>query len=188
VILKKIKITILLSAFSIALATNWNTAFAAERDGPVLTCPGPTLAPTRDDIPDRESAPIYLRTNEFDAGDAVAAEARGNVELLRADQLLKTETLRYDPATETVTMPGKVHYKDSVLHISGSSAHYSFLNEGGRFTEADYGLTGSSAKGSAEEVIVDSANHSLLRQLRFTTCPGEDPEWMLTAKELDRDH
>jgi len=187
VILKKIKTTILLSAFTITLATSWNTAFAAEGDGPVLACPGPTLAPTRDDIPDRESAPIYLRTNEFDAGNAEAAEARGNVELSRADQLLITEVLRYDPATETVTMPGKVHYEDSVLHISGSSAHYSFLNEGGRFTDADYGLTGSSAKGSAAELIVDSANHSLLRQLRFTTCPGEDPEWILTAKELELD-
>jgi len=187
VILKKTKNKILLSVLITVLTSSWSTAFAAAEDGPVIACPGPTLAPTRADIPDRESAPIYLKTREFDAGNAEAAEARGNVELTRADQLLKTEVLRYDPATETINMPGKVHYEDAVLHISGSSANYSFLSEGGRFTDADYGLTGSSAKGSAAEVIVDSANHSFLRQLRFTTCPGEEPEWILTAGELELD-
>ncbi len=187
VILKKTKIKILLSVLITVLTSSWSTAFAAAEDGPVIACPGPTLAPTRADIPDRKSAPIYLKTREFDAGRAEAAEARGNVELTRADQLLKTEVLRYDPATETISMPGKVYYEDAVLHISGSSANYSFLSEGGRFTDADYGLTGSSAKGSAAEVIVDSANHSFLRQLRFTTCPGEEPEWILTAGELELD-
>jgi len=202
VILKKIKITILMSALAIVLTTSWNTAFAAAGekvrpgptdreagldDGPAVACPGPSLATMRTEIPDRESAPITLRTNEFDAGDAQAAEARGHVELRRADQLLKTGLLRYDPATETVIMPGKLHYEDSVLHISGSSANYSFLTESGLFTDVDYGLTGSSANGTAKEVIVDSANHSLLRQLRFTTCPGEEPEWVLTADELQLD-
>jgi LPS-assembly protein len=71
------------------------------------------------------------------------------------------------------------------MHISGTSAEYSFLNEHGRFTEVDYGLVGSSAKGSAAEIMVDSGNHSLLRELQFTTCPGEEPEWVLTAKELE---
>ena len=170
-----------------ALAGNCYTAFAATDDKAVIACPGPTLAPLRNDVPDRESAPISLRTIEFNAGDAETAEARGNVELRRADQLLQTELLRYNPETKTVSMPGKVNYEDSVLHISGSSAIYSFLTEGGRFTDADYGLSGSSAKGTASEVIVESANHSLLRQLRFTTCPGEEPEWILTADELDLD-
>ena len=168
-----------------ALVSNCHTAFAASENDVLIACPGPTLAPIRNNKPDRESAPISLRTTEFDAGDAETAEARGNVELRRADQLLQTEVLRYDPVTETISMPGKVRYEDSVLHISGSSANYSFLNEGGRFTDADYGLSGSSARGTAAEVIVESANHSLLRQLRFTTCPGEEPEWILTADELD---
>ena len=183
----KTRFPILLSALTMALAGNCYTAFAATGDEALIACPGPTLAPIRNKMPDRESAPISLRTNAFSAGDAETAEARGNVELHRADQLLQTEVLRYNPETETVSMPGKVYYEDSVLHIGGSSATYSFLNEGGRFTDADYGLSGSSAKGTATEVIIESANHSLLRQLRFTTCPGEDPEWILTADELKLD-
>ncbi len=138
-------------------------------------------------VPDRESSPILLKSRQFDAEKTGIAEAREQVELRRADQLLTTELLRYDPESETVTMPGKVFYEDSVMHISGTSAQYNFLSEHGRFLKVDYGLTGSSAKGSATEVTLDSNNHSLLRELQFTTCPGENPEWVLTAKELKLD-
>ena len=138
-------------------------------------------------VPDRESSPILLKSRQFDAEKTGIAEAREQVELRRADQLLTTELLRYDPESETVTMPGKVFYEDSVMHISGTSAQYNFLSENGRFLEVDYGLTGSSAKGSATEITLDSNNHSLLRELQFTTCPGGNPEWVLTAKELKLD-
>lgn len=139
----------------------------------------------RNATPDRDAFPITLRASEFDAGDAQVAEARGNVDLRHADQSLTTEVLRYDPKTQTITMPGAVQYEDSVLYISGASGHYNFLTESGRFIDVNYGLVGSSANGSADEVLIDSGNHSVLRQLRFTTCPGDNPEWVLTADELE---
>ena len=182
-----IRTSILLSTLSVVLVSIQGTAFAAEAATPILACPGPSLAPMLKKAPDRKTAPISLRSWQFDAGKMGAAEAREQVELRRADQLLTTELLRYDPESKTVTMPGDVSYKDSVIHISGSSAQYSLLNESGRFTEVDYGLTGSSAKGSAREILVDSGNHSILRELQFTTCPDEKPEWLLTAKELELD-
>ena len=167
------------------LACSWNTAFAAAGDDPVVACPGPSLAPMRNATPDRDAFPITLRASEFNAGDTQLAEARGNVDLRHADQSLTTEVLRYDPETETITMPGAVQYEDSVLYISGASGHYNFLTESGRFIDVNYGLVGSSANGSADEVLIDSGNHSVLRQLRFTTCPGDNPEWVLTADELE---
>lgn len=139
----------------------------------------------RNATPDRDAFPITLRASEFNAGDTQLAEARGNVDLRHADQSLTTEILRYDPKTQTITMPGAVQYEDSVLYISGASGHYNFLTESGRFIDVNYGLVGSSANGSADEVLIDSGNHSVLRQLRFTTCPGDNPEWVLTADELE---
>jgi LPS-assembly protein len=180
-----IRKSILLSAICLVLLSLQGAAFATDVSSPVLTCPGPSLAPRFKNVPDRENSPISLKSRYFDAGNTSVAEARDSVELSRADQLLTTELLRYDPESKTVTMPGKMSYKDSVMYMSGTNAQYSFLDESGRFTDVDYGLTGSSAKGSASEVLVDSGNHSLLRQLQFTTCPGEKPEWLLTAKELE---
>ena len=161
VIPAKTRIPILPLTLAVMLAAGWSTAFAADGDGQEMTCPGPNLAPARNKTPDRKSSPITLNSREFDAGDAETAEARGKVELRRADQLITTEVLRYNPETETVTMPGKVQYKDSVLHISGASAYYNFITEDGRFEDIDYGITGSSAKGSAAEMEIDSGNHSV---------------------------
>jgi LPS-assembly protein len=162
-------------------------AFAAETENPVLACPGPSLAPMFKKVPNRDTKPVSLQSWQFDAAKTGTAEARDQVELRRADQFLSTEILMYDPESKTVTMPGAVAYKDSILHIAGSSAEYSFLDESGRFTDVDYGLTGSSAKGSAKEILIDSGNQSFLRQLQFTTCPGGKPEWLLTANELELD-
>ena len=162
-------------------------AIAAGTDVPELACPGPSLAPMVKNVPDRSTSPISVKTRQFDARKMGMAEAREDVELRRADQLLTTELLQYDTQTETITMPGRVSYEDSAMYINGTSAEYSFLDESGSFLEVDYGLVGSSAKGSATEVTVSSGNHSVLHGLQFTTCPGDTPEWLLKAKELELD-
>jgi LPS-assembly protein len=185
VIPTKIKIPNLLSAIVLILMSAPAVSSAADGDGPKIACPGPSLAPLLKDIPDREAAHISLKSRSFSASPKVKAEALGQVELRRADQLLLTEILRYNPLTETVTMPGQVIYEDSVLHVTGHAAQYRFLDDNGHFSNIDYGLTGSSANGVAEEIQLNSKTHSILRQLQFTTCPGEEPEWLLTAKELE---
>lgn len=129
---------------------------------------------------------IYAQ--ELDAGRINQGEARGHVELYRADQYMATELVLYDPTLETVTMPGEVSYKDQQVWIRGTGAEYSFLEESGKFSLIDYGLTGSSANGSAEYVELDGGHTSRLHQLLYTTCPGEDPDWELSARELELKH
>jgi LPS-assembly protein len=178
---------ILLSAMAILMLAGQTPAFAASPENTLIECPGPSLAPKLRNMPDRESARISLKSRSFTASPDADAEALGQVELRRADQLLLTEILRYNPQSETVTIPGHLSYTDSVLHISGSDAQYSFLDENGHFSNVDYGLTGSSANGTAAEILVSSNTQSVLRDLYFSTCPGEDPEWVLTADELELD-
>ena len=146
----KFRTSSLLSAICLVLVCFQHAAFAAEP-----ACPGPSLAPRFKNAPDRENSPILLKTRYFDASKTSVAEAREHVELSRADQILTTDLLRYDPENKTMTMPGKLSYKDSVMYMSGSSAQYSFLTESGRFTQVNYGLTGSSANGTANEILVD---------------------------------
>jgi LPS-assembly protein len=184
---KNFRTSILLSVFSLVLVSFQGITLAADNDSQGLACPGPSLAPRMENVPDRKSAPITVMTRQFDARKDGLAEAREQVELQRADQLLTTQLLQYDPESEIVTIPGKLFYQDSIMHISGSGAYYNFIDENGYFEDVDYGLMGSSAKGSASDVSVDSGNHSILRDLQFTTCPGDKPEWLLSAKHLELD-
>jgi LPS-assembly protein len=182
--IRTVKLTPLLLMLLVGI---YVSAEADEKAAPELACPGPSLAPMIKDPPDRSQAPISVKTREFDASSAGAAEARKQVELSRADQLLTTDILQYDPDAKVVTIPGRLFYEDSILHIAGSSANYDFLQESGYFKDVEYGLVGSSAKGSADDISVKAGNHTVMNGIRFTTCPGNDPEWLLSAKQLDLD-
>ena len=155
---------------------------------PAASCPQPAIATMLPPTPDRTDAPVIVYARELDASNINQGEARGNVEMYRADQYLATETILYDPSLEAITIPGELAYEDQQVWIKGASAEYSFRDESGTFSLIDYGLTGSSANGSAEFVEMDGGHTSRLHQLLYTTCPGEKPDWELSARELELRH
>jgi len=166
-----------------------SAAYAQDATGTQATaCPQPAMATMLPPAPDRTDASVILYAQELDASRAEQGEARGNVELYRADQYLKAERILYAPQTETVTMPGEVSYTDQQVWIKGTEAHYSFQEETGRFSFIDYGLVGSSANGSAEFIELEGGHTSRLHQLLYTTCPGDKPDWELSARELELRH
>ena len=151
-------------------------------------CPDLTLGPAIAQTPDRSRAPIVIYAKELDAGKETLGEARGDVELFRADQHIKTDRILYDPATEVVTVPGRIDYQDQQVWFRGQQASYSFLEESGWFSGIDYGLTGSVANGSAERAELAGGNTSILHRLDYTTCPSDKPDWQLFARELELRH
>jgi LPS-assembly protein len=157
-------------------------------DGPPLSCPDRNLGPAMPPAPDRSNAPIVVYARELDAAKSTEGEARGQVELFRLDQHLATEKVIFHPVEETVTLPGKVDYEDSQVWISGQDGHYRFAEESGRFSMIDYGLTGSSARGTAELIELTGGHTSRLHSLDYTTCPGGDPDWSLYARQLELQH
>jgi LPS-assembly protein len=148
------------------------------------SCPDRLLGAVMPPAPDRSGAPIVIYAREMEAGSETEGEASGNVELFRADQHLTTERILFDPVKETVTVPGPLQYEDQQLWLRGAEANYNFLEETGRFSKINYGLTGSSANGSAASAELVGGNTSVLRQLDYTTCPGDEPDWQIYARQL----
>jgi LPS-assembly protein len=155
---------------------------------PALSCPQPAIAQMLPPAPDRSNAPMVVYARSLNAGKLEQGVAEGEVELFRADQYLKTEQIFYHPQTQVVTAPASVEYHDQQIWLRGDDAHYDFLQESGHFANIDYGLTGSSANGSAEFIELIGGQSSRLYRLQYTTCPGESPSWMLSASELQLDH
>jgi len=153
-----------------------------------MSCPQPAIGPVMPPAPDRSGAPIVVYARQLDASNDKKAEARGHVELYRADQYLATEQLVYHPQSKEITLPVAVAYKDQQVWVNGQSAHYNFESESGGFSLIDYGLTGSSANGSAESIEIIGGHTSLLHQMVYTTCPGDRPDWELSATKLDLQH
>ncbi len=138
--------------------------------------------------PDRSDAPIIMYATQLDASNLDLARASGHVELFRADQHLTTEQILYDPANKEITMPVAVSYEDQQVWVRGEKAHYNFEDESGKFLQIDYGLTGSSANGSAEWIELIGGHTSQLHRIVYTTCPSEQPDWELSASKLELQH
>jgi LPS-assembly protein len=79
-------------------------------------------------------------------------------------------------------------YRDAQIYASASSAEFEFINNGGELNEVQFNLVGTTATGTAQQMTLDSNNRSFLRSLDFTTCPGENPEWLLNANEVEFRH
>jgi LPS-assembly protein len=159
------------------------------RPGPVpYSCPDPNLGPAIPPAPDRSRAPIIIYANELDASKTREGEARGEVELFRLDQHLATEQVLFDPVKEIVTLPGAVAYQDTQVWLKGEEGHYNFTEESGQFSLIDYGLIASSANGSADSIELIGGHTSKLHSIVYTSCPGEQPDWQIYARELELKH
>ncbi len=151
-------------------------------------CPLPALAPQLDQMPDRTDAPIIALAQTLNAGAESEAELAGRVEISRADQLLSTSLLQYDPNTERARLPAPLRYSDAQLQLQASNGRYGFLEQSGDFYDVRYGFTGSSAQGGADTVHLSEGRRSELTGIWFTTCAGDQPDWMLSARELELQH
>jgi len=152
------------------------------------TCPGFELGPAIAKAPDREGAPILIKARELSAQREGEGEASGNVELFRADQHIATERLLVDNVNQLITVPGAIRYDDQQVWFEGSEARYSLSEESGYFSLVNFGLTGSSAHGSAEWAELEGGHTSRMHVLNYTTCPGDRPDWQIEMKELELRH
>ena len=153
-----------------------------------ISCPDFSLGPAIPPAPDRSQAPVIIYAQELDASKKQEGEARGAVELYRLDQHIATEQVLFDPVNEIVTLPGAVAYEDQQVWVKGEQGHYNFTEESGEFSLIDYGLTGSSANGNADFVELIGGHTTKFHAMDYTTCPGDEPDWQLFARELELKH
>jgi LPS-assembly protein len=178
----------LLFAGALFLLVTTASAPAAERDAVPVACPNPAIAPVLATPPRRSAAPVTLMARRFDARLSQSAEASGEVELRRADQVMTTDVLRFLPDSRQVEIPGPMIYRDAQIMASADHASFNLANDTGELARVDYSLVGSTANGSAGELLLNTGQYSYLKQLAFTTCPGDDPQWLMTASELELRH
>ena len=84
-------------------------------------CPGPVLATSIAEEPDRTGIPIYLDARRFTGGPEQLAEASGDVVLTRADQRLETQLLQFNPVNSELTLPQPLIYRDLRVELQADS-------------------------------------------------------------------
>ena len=169
----------------ISLTLGWSGAVSAQQ-GSTSGCPVPALRQLPDsNPPSRTDAPIWADSDTltFVADDGALLE--GDVKLERADQVLTTETLLYNQREERVTVPAPLTYQDQMLRIEAADGEFSLARDQGRFDSVLYQLTGGAGNGMAQQIQVYGPDQAQLTQFTYTTCDPQQPDWLLSAGELN---
>jgi len=115
-----------------------------------------------------------------------SAEYSGAVEIKLPPQ--GTITAQSARMTEgNVDVLGSVNFIGPDVLVYGEDAHYDATAETIDFSSAGFDLPKRPARGSAQQIRVDSNSRVSLNQVLFTTCPPENVAWEISAREIDFD-
>ncbi len=139
--------------------------------------------------PNRVGQPVYVNADEIDLERFGQSEFIGSVLLERADQQVETGRLLYDRSIGEVVLPEALSYRDQDYVVRAQNAAYVIADGSASFNEVEFEVVGSTANGRAQSVLLESGGIARLTSIDFTTCPGDEPAWELSAArvKLDRE-
>jgi LPS-assembly protein len=124
--------------------------------------------------------------------DDAALDADGNAVLngrvrVRQDaRSVTSDSVNYDEKTGRVAVKGAVDFEDPKLRVRSDSGHYD-INGAASFDQANFQLMDRNGRGFAKDINVLPDGKVKLDQVRYTTCPVGNEDWMLQASSLNLD-
>lgn len=141
--------------------------------------------------------PVYPEQNDelpiqFTADKAeVTAEGvstfEGSVIVRQGYRELEASNVRYDERTGKIEVAGRATYREPAFEISGTDGDYDAKTGEAQFFDAEYVVPSRPARGEARRVVASSQGTVTLKDIKYTTCMNENPEWQLHAEKLDLD-
>jgi LPS-assembly protein len=166
-------------------------ASAAELGGDYKTL----LCPQSLNIPDRpyvdaelEAGDTHMTADEADLIEGGVSTLTGNAEVTRDSQQVTADVIEYNQPAETADLDGNINYWDEALFLKSNEAFLQFDNGVGDFTNADFVLKDSRARGTADKMVLEVGVRSELEEVEYTTCDPDDEFWKLSADKIELDH
>ncbi|MEZ5484363.1 MAG: LPS assembly protein LptD [Lysobacteraceae bacterium] len=152
-----------------------------------LCSPGPLTA-LFEPLPDaglpRESAPADIHAQRFNVGNQSEYHAEGDVELRRADQQLRAESLFYDTGGRSYRAEGDVRYQDKALLLTASRIEGELDADRTDVEDIRYQLVEARGNGEAARATM-RGQVSQLEQVSYSTCDPRNPHWRISADEIE---
>ena len=153
--------------------------------GPVVpaeeVCPRPGPFP---DFRPPEDAKLEITTDSAEVSREGESVFSGNVRVSRGNQVLETEGARYDPVTGRVTVDSGVRFSQPGLEVEAETLEFQPATGEARLGGGRFELPHGMARGTAEEIRARERGRVDMDAVSYTTCPGDDPDWMLEIDEL----
>ena len=147
----------------------------------------PPLPQTPADMLASSSNEIDLQADSAQASNDSVYTLEGNAVVLYGPQRLEANSITYRQEENELTAEGEIRFMAPGLIINGEDATLYPDVEQGSLKNITYSLTDTHGRGSADTLNLTDRNHQQLTQATYTTCPPENHDWLLSAKEVDLD-
>ncbi|MGO9993697.1 MAG: LPS-assembly protein LptD [Steroidobacteraceae bacterium] len=129
---------------------------------------------------------IHIDSDYFTADAAGHALASGHVKVSQDARTMSADSMTYDYNTGKATVKGAVDFEDPKLRLKSDDGTYDTLG-GADFDRANFQILDRNGRGFARQMAVHPDGKVELEQVRYTTCPVGNQDWMLQASSLNLD-
>jgi LPS-assembly protein len=131
-----------------------------------------------------EAQDIHFEADGFEGKREGEVLLKGDVVITQGERRIKTRDAIYDTQSQSFQVDNSVEYADPDLKVSGTGAH---IEQQGKatFEGAQFELPARNARGSADRISATSEGRLSLDEVRYTTCPVGNEDWILRASDID---
>ncbi len=144
----------------------------------------PTAMPGKRSITSIDpDTPIHIDSAGFEGTRAGDWDLKGDVTITQGERQLKTRDATYNPESQTFTTQNSAEYIDPTLKVRGSGAQFDPAS-GAKFEGAEFELPQQNGRGSASRISATPQGEVALDEVRYTTCPLGNEDWVIRAGDL----
>lgn len=140
---------------------------------------------------DHNTTPVDIAADEVIGSIDNQVSYKGDVTVSQGDKLIKADEAHYDGSTGIVQSKGNLSFQGPELTVnSNGEINSNLATQITTFTDANFQLNGSVARGRAETITINNKDKSsVIEDLSFSTCPIDDNSWKVKASrvELEQD-
>jgi len=129
---------------------------------------------------------IHIETGGATVDASGHAELNDRVDVTQDGRTISADSMDYDYNSGKIAVKGAVDFEDPRLRLKSDSGTYDTIG-GATFDQANFQILDRNGRGFAEAMAVQPDGKVELAQVRYTTCPVGNEDWMLQASSIDLD-
>lgn len=151
---------------------------------------------TQKTLYDADEDTLEVRSDSQNQDEAGIFYASGNVEIERANDLIKSDKANFNADTGVLTADGNVKYLTEDLSLYASKGGYNSNNDTVSFSNTTYNFPSQKrpGKGKSDDLFIDKEGIVYLTPSSYTTCSLDNPDWEIVSskttlyRDIDRGH
>jgi len=150
-------------------------------------CPAPPKyhAPLTSDIA-ADDHRIHIDSDDAALDSDSNAVLNGRVRVRQDARVVTSDSVTYDSKTGRITVKGGVDFQDPKLRVRSETGRYD-VSGAANFDQANFQLMDRLGRGFAKDIDVLPDGKLALTQVRYTSCPIGNDDWMMVASSINLD-